>query len=93
MSSKRSRLIWVAVDNQVYLWDYTHPNPELVGFVPLCPIPLSLSSQGGFCLGSQGYRYILGLNTSKRVLVDQYYLVVRNTLRVSVLRLFGQQPF
>lgn len=23
---------WVTVDNQVYLWDYTHPNPELVGF-------------------------------------------------------------
>ena len=23
---------WVVVDNQVYLWDYTHPNPELVGF-------------------------------------------------------------
>jgi len=23
---------WVAVDNQVYLWDYTHPNPELIGF-------------------------------------------------------------
>jgi nuclear pore complex protein Nup155 len=23
---------WVVVDNQIYLWDYTHPNPELVGF-------------------------------------------------------------
>ncbi|PSN69473.1 nucleoporin Nup157/170 [Corynespora cassiicola Philippines] len=23
---------WVAVDNQLYLWDYTHPNPELIGF-------------------------------------------------------------
>ncbi|CBX90890.1 hypothetical protein IAQ61_002360 [Plenodomus lingam] len=23
---------WVTVDNQVYLWDYTHPNPELIGF-------------------------------------------------------------
>ncbi|KAL5119140.1 hypothetical protein ACEQ8H_002847 [Pleosporales sp. CAS-2024a] len=23
---------WVVVDNQVYLWDYTHPNPDLVGF-------------------------------------------------------------
>lgn len=23
---------WVAIDNAVYIWDYTHPNPELVGF-------------------------------------------------------------
>jgi len=23
---------WLAVDNQVYLWDYTHPNPEFIGF-------------------------------------------------------------
>ncbi|KAF2013061.1 non-repetitive nucleoporin-like protein [Aaosphaeria arxii CBS 175.79] len=23
---------WVSVDNQLYLWDYTHPNPELVGY-------------------------------------------------------------
>lgn len=23
---------WVAVDNQLYLWDYTAPNPQLVGF-------------------------------------------------------------
>ena len=23
---------WVAIDNQLYLWDYTHPNPELVGY-------------------------------------------------------------
>ena len=23
---------WVAIDNACYLWDYTHPNPELVGF-------------------------------------------------------------
>lgn len=23
---------WVVVDNQIYLWDYTRPNPELVGF-------------------------------------------------------------
>ena len=23
---------WVAIDNAVYLWDYTHPDPELVGF-------------------------------------------------------------
>jgi nuclear pore complex protein Nup155 len=26
---------WVVVDNQVYLWDYTHPNPQLVGFEEL----------------------------------------------------------
>ena len=23
---------WVAIDNALYLWDYTHPNPDLVGF-------------------------------------------------------------
>lgn len=23
---------WLVVDNQVYLWDYTHPNPEFIGF-------------------------------------------------------------
>ncbi|KAF2113440.1 Non-repetitive/WGA-negative nucleoporin C-terminal-domain-containing protein [Lophiotrema nucula] len=23
---------WVTIDNQLYMWDYTHPNPELVGF-------------------------------------------------------------
>lgn len=23
---------WVSIDNAVYLWDYTHPNPDLVGF-------------------------------------------------------------
>jgi len=23
---------WVAIDNALYLWDYTHPNPELLGF-------------------------------------------------------------
>lgn len=23
---------WVTIDNQLYLWDYTNPNPELVGY-------------------------------------------------------------
>lgn len=23
---------WITIDNTLYLWDYTHPNPELVGF-------------------------------------------------------------
>ena len=23
---------WVAIDNAFYLWDYTHPNPDLIGF-------------------------------------------------------------
>lgn len=23
---------WVAIDNCLYLWDYTHPNPELIGY-------------------------------------------------------------
>ncbi|PGG98028.1 hypothetical protein AJ80_09597 [Polytolypa hystricis UAMH7299] len=23
---------WVTIDNALYLWDYTHPNPQLVGF-------------------------------------------------------------
>ena len=23
---------WIAIDNSLYLWDYTHPNPELIGF-------------------------------------------------------------
>lgn len=23
---------WVSIDNALYLWDYTHPNPDLVGF-------------------------------------------------------------
>lgn len=23
---------WIAIDNALYLWDYTNPNPELVGF-------------------------------------------------------------
>lgn len=23
---------WVSIDNAVYLWDYTHPDPDLVGF-------------------------------------------------------------
>ncbi|KAB8349862.1 hypothetical protein FH972_023875 [Carpinus fangiana] len=23
---------WVAIDNALYLWDFTHPNPELIGF-------------------------------------------------------------
>ena len=23
---------WITIDNALYLWDYTHPNPELVGF-------------------------------------------------------------
>ena len=23
---------WVAIDNAIYLWDYTHPTPELIGF-------------------------------------------------------------
>ena len=23
---------WIAIDNSLYLWDYTHPNPDLIGF-------------------------------------------------------------
>lgn len=23
---------WIAIDNALYLWDYTHPNPTLIGF-------------------------------------------------------------
>lgn len=23
---------WVVIDNALYLWDYTHPNPDLIGF-------------------------------------------------------------
>ncbi|ORY58196.1 Non-repetitive/WGA-negative nucleoporin C-terminal-domain-containing protein [Pseudomassariella vexata] len=23
---------WVTIDNCIYLWDYTHPNPELIGY-------------------------------------------------------------
>ena len=23
---------WVAIDNAFYLWDYTHPDPDLIGF-------------------------------------------------------------
>ena len=23
---------WVSIDNAMYLWDYTHPNPDLIGF-------------------------------------------------------------
>ena len=23
---------WVAIDNSLYLWDYTHPNPEVLGY-------------------------------------------------------------
>ena len=23
---------WIAIDNSLYLWDYTHPNPEIIGF-------------------------------------------------------------
>jgi nuclear pore complex protein Nup155 len=23
---------WIAIDNCLYLWDYTHPNPQLIGF-------------------------------------------------------------
>ncbi|OTA55948.1 nucleoporin Nup157/170 [Hypoxylon sp. EC38] len=23
---------WVTIDNSLYLWDYTHPNPELIGY-------------------------------------------------------------
>lgn len=23
---------WVAIDNALYIWDFTHPNPQLVGF-------------------------------------------------------------
>jgi len=23
---------WISIDNALYLWDYTHPNPELIGF-------------------------------------------------------------
>ena len=23
---------WVSIDNSVYLWDYTHPDPDLIGF-------------------------------------------------------------
>ncbi|KAF2877656.1 Non-repetitive/WGA-negative nucleoporin C-terminal-domain-containing protein [Massariosphaeria phaeospora] len=23
---------WITIDNQLYLWDYTHPNPEIVGY-------------------------------------------------------------
>ena len=23
---------WIANDNSLYLWDYTHPAPELIGF-------------------------------------------------------------
>lgn len=23
---------WVSIDNALYLWDYTHPNPDLIGF-------------------------------------------------------------
>lgn len=23
---------WITIDNALYLWDYTHPNPELIGF-------------------------------------------------------------
>lgn len=23
---------WVAIDNALYIWDYTHPNPQLLGF-------------------------------------------------------------
>ena len=23
---------WITIDNALYLWDYTHPNPEVLGF-------------------------------------------------------------
>jgi len=23
---------WITIDNALYLWDYTHPNPEIIGF-------------------------------------------------------------
>ena len=23
---------WITIDNALYLWDYTHPNPDLIGF-------------------------------------------------------------
>lgn len=23
---------WIAIDNSLYLWDYTHPDPDLIGF-------------------------------------------------------------
>jgi nuclear pore complex protein Nup155 len=23
---------WISIDNSLYLWDYSHPNPELIGF-------------------------------------------------------------
>lgn len=26
------RHAWVTIDNALYIWDYTHPNPQLVGF-------------------------------------------------------------
>jgi nuclear pore complex protein Nup155 len=26
---------WVSIDNALYLWDYTHPNPELIGYEEL----------------------------------------------------------
>ncbi|KAI9798741.1 MAG: hypothetical protein M1833_004571 [Piccolia ochrophora] len=25
-------LAWIAIDNALYLWDFTHPNPDLIGF-------------------------------------------------------------
>ncbi|KIW06004.1 uncharacterized protein PV09_03185 [Verruconis gallopava] len=29
---------WVVIDNALYLWDYTHPNPELIGYEELTQI-------------------------------------------------------
>lgn len=43
---------WVAIDNALYLWDYTHPDPSLVGFeeqpYPINAVGLAVPRRGVF---------------------------------------------
>jgi nuclear pore complex protein Nup155 len=61
---------WITIDNALYLWDYTHPNPELVGFEDqantITAVKLATPRKGVFVAA---VRYILVVATTVEIVL------------------------
>lgn len=61
---------WVTIDNALYLWDYTHPNPQLVGFESqpnsINAVKLAVPRAGVFL---QSITHVLVISTTAEVLL------------------------
>jgi nuclear pore complex protein Nup155 len=61
---------WISIDNALYLWDYTHPNPELIGFEDqpnnITAVKLVVPRQGVFV---PSINYVLVVATTADILL------------------------